>query len=243
MIGVFMSSVLPKCWLVPIERRRSFFIRYPILWNAANIISASRVLMFLAVLLLPYFQQDSVVAWYVVLSFSDKIDGWVALLTGNNDGIGKVIDPVCDKVFHFMGLQYLLLGNLLDPALLGYLAMLFEGLTFFVGFACVHCVWTSEGESIAKSCAIIKEKMADGIRVNPFGKAKMVAYFAGIFFLLLYHYLPRFWTISAKEQVVLKNLYVIFFSFGIFMAAIAFSLYVYEAVRWWLHQAEQDPSA
>lgn len=240
MIGVFVNAVLPRHWLVPIERRRNFFSRHPILWNAANAISILRVLLFLAVLLSPRFQQDAVVAWYVALSFSDKVDGWVALLTGNNDGIGKVIDPVCDKVFQFMGLQYLLLGNLLEPAILGYLAMLFEGMTFFVGFACVHHVWAGKKESFAKSCTFIKEKMTGGIRVNPFGKAKMVAYFVGVSFLLLYHYLPRFWTMSAKEHAVLQNLYVIFFSFGIFMAAIAFGLYAYEAVRWWLFQAEKD---
>lgn len=242
MIGKVLNSVLPKCCLVPIERRRTFSQRYPLLWNAANIISVFRVIMLSIVVILPIFKQDAVVIWYVLLTLSDKLDGWVALLTGNNNGIGKMIDPLCDKVFHFIGLQYLLFSNLLDPAILGYLAMLFEALTLFVALACVHFVWVRKNESFKDAFEIIKQKISVNGFVNSFGKVKMVAYFLGIFFLLLYLYLPRFWSTSPKECEAIKNLYISFFGFGIFMAAIAFVLYIQEAVQRCRELTEKDLS-
>lgn len=237
MIGDFFAFILPAKLQVNIEKRRKFFSRHPLLWNSANILSVSRVLIFFYILAVPGSSQDAVIAWYVILSITDKLDGWVALLTGNNQGVGRYLDPLCDKIFQFMGMQYLLLNELIYPAILGYSAMFVEVAIFFNAMACVLCAWYGQGMSFRATYHVITEESAKGARVNPFGKVKMVAYFTGITFLLLYLYAPRFFGNSGSEYIsraspVFRNLYITFFVGGICMGLLSLRVYFADALRW-----------
>jgi len=98
------------------------------IWNLANIISSLR---FLAPI--NFFVIDLFWSWwdikvklivYLALFLTDLIDGWLARLIGNTGGIGKLIDPIADKVLHLSGLVFLLISVTLEnwiviPILMG----------------------------------------------------------------------------------------------------------------------------
>ncbi|MFC1623377.1 CDP-alcohol phosphatidyltransferase family protein [Patescibacteria group bacterium] len=132
--------------------------------NLPNMITCSR--LFIPVILffpgMLFWTSDwdfeSQFFWALVLSFTDAIDGELARRIGNSDGIGKHLDPVMDRVTVVALLVFFYVNQLIDPAfLLIILAIEIMTMIMFYFF--------------------------NG-RVNEFGKAKMIFYFAGI--LLVY---------------------------------------------------------
>ncbi|WP_083372422.1 CDP-diacylglycerol--glycerol-3-phosphate 3-phosphatidyltransferase [Paraoerskovia marina] len=74
-------------------------------WNAANVVTAIRILMvpFFAWSLVVDGGQDEtwrwVAAWIFALAAStDKLDGWLARRSGQVTDLGKLLDPIADKL-------------------------------------------------------------------------------------------------------------------------------------------------
>src|SRR3990172_3941484 len=71
-------------------------------WNLPNTISVLRCGVIPILLLLPLFQDQGgsqIVAWcFIVAALSDVLDGWLARRGQQVTQIGKLIDPVADKM-------------------------------------------------------------------------------------------------------------------------------------------------
>ncbi len=65
----------------------------------AHIISTTRVFIGIAFISVPDIPMPLVYIMLLLGLFSDYADGKVARLLNNEDGIGKMIDPVCDAIF------------------------------------------------------------------------------------------------------------------------------------------------
>jgi len=84
------------------------------IWNLANIISSTRFLapvnFFVIDLFWAEWDIQAKLICYLALFLTDFTDGLVARWTGNTEGIGKLIDPVVDKVMQLSGLIFLLVN-------------------------------------------------------------------------------------------------------------------------------------
>jgi CDP-diacylglycerol--glycerol-3-phosphate 3-phosphatidyltransferase len=71
-------------------------------WNLPNTITVVRVGVVPILLLLPWFKQESgssVIGWcFTVAAFSDLLDGWLARRGQQVTKIGKLLDPLADKL-------------------------------------------------------------------------------------------------------------------------------------------------
>lgn len=71
-------------------------------WNLPNTITVVRVGVVPILLLLPWFQDplgSSVIAWaFIVAALTDWVDGWLARRGQQVTRIGKLLDPLADKL-------------------------------------------------------------------------------------------------------------------------------------------------
>lgn len=88
-------------------------------WNAANIVTAIRILMvpFFAWALVVHGGDDEVWRWiaagiFVLAASTDKLDGWLARRSGQVTDLGKLLDPIADKLL--VGTALVLLSVLGD---------------------------------------------------------------------------------------------------------------------------------
>lgn len=175
-----------------------------IYWNMANIITISRITVTpLAVFIFPWSNYldpswdlgvRSVV--YVLLASTDKLDGIVARIIGNTNGIGKVLDPLADKLMHVYGLTFLWIFQLLDP----WLILLITGGEIIVfgiivrGILLLEKTERVKHKSKLKPAAfnrkywvsmyrLSKENLISEVEVSDLGKIKMGFYFFGYAFI------------------------------------------------------------
>ena len=105
--------------------------------NLSNILSLSRPLLFfpLIALTLLWFHQVFIGAiLYLVGSFTDLLDGWLARKRNKVTVIGKLLDPLADKLF--FDLAPFLFYNSLSPFLVHLFAFAYvplEGLLLLGG--------------------------------------------------------------------------------------------------------------
>ncbi|MCB0711591.1 MAG: CDP-alcohol phosphatidyltransferase family protein [Ignavibacteriae bacterium] len=70
------------------------------LWGASNLLSIARLLMTLPTCLLVYYgHRDLAVISFFVAAFTDYLDGWVARRFNQISDLGKILDPLADKVY------------------------------------------------------------------------------------------------------------------------------------------------
>ncbi|WP_043109284.1 CDP-diacylglycerol--glycerol-3-phosphate 3-phosphatidyltransferase [Paraoerskovia marina] len=74
-------------------------------WNAANVVTAIRILMvpFFAWSLVVDGGQDETWRWvaagiFALAASTDKLDGWLARRSGQVTDLGKLLDPIADKL-------------------------------------------------------------------------------------------------------------------------------------------------
>ncbi|MFA4837977.1 MAG: CDP-alcohol phosphatidyltransferase family protein [Candidatus Neomarinimicrobiota bacterium] len=96
--------------------------------TASNLISITRALLTLPII---YFLQkgNGTIALIFILTaiFSDMLDGWLARISNEITDIGKIIDPVADKIVIFSVILYLILKDMM-PAYY-FLFMIFRDFT------------------------------------------------------------------------------------------------------------------
>jgi len=88
-------------------------------WNAANFISIARLISIFTLLFLTDWSIRSKLFWYVFLEATDALDGPVARKVGNNKGIGRVIDPVVDKLDKFFVLIFFFYAGCISNDIIG----------------------------------------------------------------------------------------------------------------------------
>lgn len=75
---------------------------YEVFWNLPNSVTLMRVLAVPALLTFPWFfthQGSLVMAWiYIVAATTDLLDGWLARRGAQVTKIGKLLDPLADKL-------------------------------------------------------------------------------------------------------------------------------------------------
>jgi len=207
------------------------------IWNLANIISLTRLLtpinFFVIDLFWSWWDIKLKLIVFLLISLTDCIDGWLAKHIKNTEGIGKLIDPVADKVHQLSVLVFILTGVLLEKWI-GILVMAGEIPLVFIS---IYGIYTIVKKEIRKNKIIteaykeyraeakkkkiegekaveelgefwyaiknfpskiylgVKDKIIKEIKVSPWGKMKMVAYFIAVAFLVSYTVYPMkpFW--------------------------------------------------
>jgi CDP-diacylglycerol--glycerol-3-phosphate 3-phosphatidyltransferase len=96
----------PRAPLLPVER----------LWNLPNTITLLRTLAVPVLLLFPSLAASRVgsetMAWiFIVAAVTDLLDGWLARRGQQVTSIGKLLDPLCDKLLVATALIVLLAGG------------------------------------------------------------------------------------------------------------------------------------
>ncbi len=108
-----------------------------LVWNLPNLLSFSRFLAPINFFVVDIFwggwELKEKLIVYAILFLTDFMDGTIARWIGNNNGIGKLIDPVADKVMQLSGLAFLLVNVPLEnwiviPVLGGEIPILFFSL-------------------------------------------------------------------------------------------------------------------
>lgn len=103
------------------ENKRRDGVSNPGLWTPANIVTTARVVLvpfwlLVAEMLCPESLAGSsadagmlaVFAFYVILSLTDKLDGYLARSRGEVTTFGKFLDPIADKLVVIVSLCFLL---------------------------------------------------------------------------------------------------------------------------------------
>jgi CDP-diacylglycerol--glycerol-3-phosphate 3-phosphatidyltransferase len=96
----------PRAPLLPVER----------LWNLPNTITLLRTLAVPVLLLFPSLaasrRGSEAMAWiFIVAAVTDLLDGWLARRGEQVTSIGKLLDPLCDKLLVATALIVLLAGG------------------------------------------------------------------------------------------------------------------------------------
>lgn len=198
-------------------------------WNLANIVSSLRFLTPLVLFFTPWSMAWKMTA-YAVFFATDAIDGLIARWSGNCDGIGKVIDSVSDKVCHGSGLIFAIAIFHSQPAetMLFMAIAIGEGFIAILGLYGVYLIGKEQvKESPNKDKLDMYQEMRDqvvaGMKVNMFGKAKMIAYFGGGVSLACFLHWPDY---------RLSLLYWGFFLLGLVFAWLANRIYYRQFEEW-----------
>lgn len=135
----------------------------------ANLLTVFRLLM--APLIFPAFASDNpvwVILIWVTAAATDILDGWVARKRGENSELGKILDPLADKLV--MSFSFLALMVWYDLPLWMGLTYIIKELVQVVGGAFFYF----KGSRVEAS--------------NAWGKAGTVLFFLGFF---LYFWAPK----------------------------------------------------
>lgn len=176
-----MDSELKKNWLV---------------WNLANIISCSRLIVpfvfFWPNFLWLNLNVNDKLFFALILMCTDFLDGFLARKVGNSKGIGVRIDPSVDKIAALSFLVFFYMNNLVDYRFLLPIGII-EVVTVLVFWLMCE-------------------------QVNNFGKVKMICYFLGITAV----YVDCVYGLGVYSEEIIK----IIFASGITVAAIALLFYI-----------------
>ena len=153
-------------------------------FNKKDIFSVPNLICYFRILLIPVFcwlyitadtKTEYMAAVFLVLfsSVTDLLDGWIARKFNQVTELGKILDPVADKLTHGAMALCLLTRYPLMWALLGIMAVK-EGYMAFMGIKYLQ-----------------KGKMMDGAMW--YGKICTACLFAGMVLLLFLYDMKRFW--------------------------------------------------
>jgi cardiolipin synthase (CMP-forming) len=102
--------------------------------TAANLITSLRIVLipvFVALIVDPDHSKAGLVLFGVVVA-TDWVDGWIARRTGQVSDVGKLLDPVADRLAIAGGLIALMVRGAF-PAWAGVLILLRDAIVLFVG--------------------------------------------------------------------------------------------------------------
>lgn len=180
-------------------KSRLYRLFYWLYWNSANIVSFVRYSAPYVFFLSPW-PVDTILLFYVILTVTDAIDGWLARLTGNTEGVGKFVDMSADKVLHLSALIYILKEGLVGFWMTALVITMIGAEVYIViiVYRGVKLVAKSEIkkrrrklflEKYREVCRKVKHEVTSQLEASMYGKIKTIMYsFGGFFFLLNLHY-------------------------------------------------------
>lgn len=143
----------------PFERER--------FWNLPNTVTMFRIALVPAMLFIPYALSKTggqIMAWcYIVAASSDLLDGWLARRGGEVTRIGKLLDPLADKLLVSTALVMLLAAGRLEGFAEGLMVVVVIGrelaVTGLRGIASSHghvmaATWQGKLKAVLQNCAI-----------------------------------------------------------------------------------------
>jgi CDP-diacylglycerol--glycerol-3-phosphate 3-phosphatidyltransferase len=143
----------------PFERER--------FWNWPNTVTMFRIGMVPVMLLIPFTLSEfgsQIMAWcYIVAAASDLLDGWLARRGGEVTRIGKLLDPLADKLLVSTALLMLMAAGRLSGFTEGLMVVVIVGrelaVTGLRGIASSHghvmaATWQGKLKTVVQNCAI-----------------------------------------------------------------------------------------
>jgi CDP-diacylglycerol--glycerol-3-phosphate 3-phosphatidyltransferase len=136
-------------------------------WNWPNTVTMFRIGMVPVMLLIPFTLSDfgsQVMAWsFIVAASSDLLDGWLARRGGEVTRIGKLLDPLADKLLVCTALVMLLAAGRLEGFWPGLMVVVIIGrelaVTGLRGIASTHghvmaATWQGKLKTVIQNCAV-----------------------------------------------------------------------------------------
>lgn len=213
--------------------------------NSANIITLSRIIVTpIALFLVPwpdYFPPPwdigLEIVIYVILASTDRLDGYVARKIKNTEGIGKVLDPIADKIMHIYGLTFLWVAQLLEP----WMIVLITGGEVIVFGIVIRAILLVEKPERMKHknnyrlpalrkpywidlYRLVKTKLINDLEVEDLGKIKMGFFFAGYSFIAI--------NVFFGPAKILSFFYLVSFFSGVVLSYYADSRYYNRFEEW-----------
>jgi fused signal recognition particle receptor len=119
--------------------------------TASNIISLLRA--FLAIPIVYFFREGKgniSLVLILIAIISDMLDGWLARISNEITDIGKILDPVADKVVVFSIVLYLLLGRKIPLYYFGILAIRDLSIAIMGIYVINNCKVTPQSNKVGK---------------------------------------------------------------------------------------------
>ena len=136
-------------------------------WNLPNTISSFRLAVVPVLMLIPFAESprgSKVMAWfYIVAALSDILDGWLARRGKQETRIGKLLDPLADKLLVSTALIMLLAINRLEWWA-AWMAVVIVGRELAVtglrgiasaGGRVMPASWLGKAKALSQNCAVI----------------------------------------------------------------------------------------
>lgn len=173
-----------------------------------NLISLFRLLLFIPFLyLFQLMQDDNDYRYYIlfviiIAFFSDLLDGYVARKTNQISELGKIIDPLADKILVAIIVLYLFIMNMIPPYY--FWIVIFRDILIFIGGL------------------VIKKKVGKVLPSNRLGK--LTVFSIGVFIIIT--------LLQLNHLVLLYKGVMIVSLVLCFVSIIGYSLRAIEIINW-----------
>jgi len=155
-------------------------------WNIANSVSASRALVGIMIPVLAFGGEKLLLLAVLYAGISDWFDGWLARRRHEETSIGRIIDPLADKIFTNVFLIWLATyTGLLEIAILAVITMLYDTYNTYQRRNDIANAFQGKSNKPSKP-------------VTWLSKTKT----ASLFVLMIYGLYPEWWSIIAFEKLI-----------------------------------------
>ncbi len=194
--------------------------------NLANFISSLRFTAPIILFATDWNIQAKLI-YCIALIPTDILDGLVARVIGNKNGIGKLIDSTADRILYGSGLIFLFSEKLMKywivlPLILGEI-ILAVPVGYGIFLIIKKEIKKNKIRSVIQIYQKINEQVSENFVVNVFGKIKGVVYSIGITLLAINIF---------KQLKSLEVIYSAMFISGFFFCGIAFIDYYKKFQKW-----------
>ncbi|MEK7575713.1 MAG: CDP-alcohol phosphatidyltransferase family protein [Patescibacteria group bacterium] len=194
--------------------------------NLANLISSLRFTAPIILFATDWSIQAKLI-YCIALIPTDILDGLVARVIGNKNGIGKLIDSTADRILYGSGLIFLFSEKLMKywivlPLILGEI-ILAVPVGYGIFLIIKKEIKKNKIRSVIQIYQKINEQVSENFVVNVFGKIKGVVYSIGITLLAINIF---------KQLKSLEVIYSAMFISGFFFCGIAFIDYYKKFQKW-----------
>lgn len=203
--------------------------------NSANILTCSRLLAPL-ILALPLSVEERL-AWCVPLAVTDFLDGKLSRWLKLESAIGRVLDPIADKVMTLSILIFIFMQALMDRQI-AHWVIVGEVVIAFLVILGIYLLFKEEKrlrmtQTVTDRMSLwkftieayrkIKAELIAVMIVNKFGKGKTFVYFLGGVFVALNTWWPHeFFALS----------YHVMFIVGLILMLVSFVFYCIDFYHW-----------
>lgn len=194
--------------------------------NLANFVSSLRFAAPFILFATDWSIQTKLICCFVLIP-TDFLDGLVAKIINNKNGIGKLIDPMADRVLYGSGLIFLFSEKIIEywivlPLILGEIIIAVP-VAYGIFLVIKREIKKDNAKSFMQIYQKINEQVTENFFVNIFGKMKSATYGIGITLLAMNIFNP----LRSFEVI-----YSAVFISGFFFCGIAFIDYYKKFQKW-----------